>query len=253
MSIFGRIRGRRHGADPGADLGAVPRHIAIIMDGNGRWAKRRGLPRTAGHRVGLDRVEEIVRACTILGIKYLTLYAFSTENWRRAPEEVGFLMQLFSQALTDNTEKLHREGVRIRFIGRRDRLHADLLARVQEAEARTAANTTLTLALAVDYGARDEILQAVRRVADLARAGEFEPDSLDERSFSAFLQTAGMPDPDLIIRPSGEFRLSNFLLWQSAYAELWFTPVLWPDFGPDQLREALRAYAGRERRFGGVK
>jgi len=220
------------------------------MDGNGRWARRRGLPRSAGHRIGLDRIEDVLRACIDCGVKYLTLYAFSTENWRRSPDEVNFLMRLFAEALGEQTEKLRKEGVRLRFIGRRDRLPSELQAGIESAEKATVSNTTITLVLAIDYGSRDEILIAARALSRSVKNGELDPDSLQEEDFRARLYTADIPDPDLIIRPSGEFRLSNFLLWQGAYAEFWFTPVMWPDFRANQLHEALRAYAARERRLG---
>jgi len=220
------------------------------MDGNGRWAKRRGLPRSAGHRSGFDRVEDVLRTALDCGIKYLTLYAFSTENWQRSAEEVNFLMNLFSEAMTRYTDRLRERGVALQFIGRRDRLPANLLARMEELDRTRLDNPALTMTLAIDYGSREEILSAVRVLARRAKQGTLEPDSLSEGDLRAALYTHDLPDPDLIIRPSGEYRLSNFLLWQGAYAELWFSPILWPDFGREQLLEALRAYANRERRFG---
>lgn len=245
--IFGRLGGARIRVLP---PGRIPQHVAIIMDGNGRWAKRRGLPRSAGHRSGFDRVEDVLCTAMDCGIKYLTLYAFSTENWKRSAEEVNFLMNLFREATTRYTDRLRARGVALRFIGRRDRLPDNLLARMEELDHTCLENPALTMTLAVDYGSREEILSATRLLARRAREGELEPNDLSEDDFRAALYTRDLPDPDLIIRPSGECRLSNFLLWQGAYAELWFSPVLWPDFGREQLLEALQAYAKRERRFG---
>ncbi len=252
MGIMAGIFGRRPAGGMDGPR-AVPRHVAIIMDGNGRWARRRGLPRSAGHRAGMNRLEDVIRACIDAGVKYLTLYAFSTENWRRDADEISFLMRLFNEALTDKIERLHQEGVKVLFIGRRDRLQKQLATLMAKAEQMTAGNEAITLILAIDYGGRDEIVRAARRAAlDLAVDGGAAQE-LDEARFAAYLDTAGIPDPDLIIRPSGEVRLSNFLLWQAAYAELLFVPTYWPDFGPRQLNEALAAFAARERRYGNAR
>lgn len=251
MRIWERIFSRPVEArTPGLAPERLPQHVAIIMDGNGRWAKRRGLPRSAGHRSGFDRVEDVLQTAIDCGIKYLTLYAFSTENWKRSAEEVEFLMNLFREAMTRYTDRLRERGVALQFIGRRDRLPANLRARMEELEGTRLENPALTMTLAIDYGSREEILSAARVLARRAMRGELEPDAMAEDDLRAALYTRDLPDPDLIIRPSGEYRLSNFLLWQGAYAELWFSPVLWPDFGREQLLEALHAYARRERRFG---
>ena len=234
----------------GFEPGRIPVHVAIIMDGNGRWARRRGMPRSAGHRAGVERIEEVLRAAADWGVRYLTLFAFSTENWRRSPEEVGYLMRLFAETLAERAERLRAQRVALRFIGRRDRLPPELAARMAAIEAEPPEDPSITLTLAIDYGSRDEILRAARAVARAAKEGSLEPEALTEEDFSAHLYTRGLPDPDLIIRTSGEYRVSNFLLWQGAYAEYWFTPVLWPDFNGARFVEALQAYAGRERRFG---
>ena len=227
----------------------VPRHVAIIMDGNGRWAKARGRPRAFGHSAGVEAVRTVVRAAGDAGVKALTLFSVSTENWRRPVEEVDALFNLLRRYVDTDLDKLAAEGVRIRMIGRREGLAEDLRAIIDRAEARTAQNTRFDLVIAFNYGGRDEMLRAARRAA--ARPGGL--DSMDEAGFSACLDTGGLPDPDLVIRTSGEHRISNFLLWQAAYAELYFTDVLWPDFGADELRAALHEYACRERRYGAVK
>jgi undecaprenyl diphosphate synthase len=227
----------------------VPRHVAIIMDGNGRWAKSRGRPRAFGHHAGVEAVRRTVRAAGDAGIQALTLFSFSTENWRRPVEEVDALFDLLRRYVDTDLDKLDGEGVRIRMIGRREGLSKDLLAIIDRAETRTAANSRFDLIIAFNYGGRDELVRAVQRAAD--RPGGLE--GLDEAGFARCLDTAGLPDPDLVIRTSGEHRLSNFLLWQAAYAELYFTDVLWPDFGEAELRAALVEYARRERRYGAVK
>ncbi|MGQ9780099.1 MAG: isoprenyl transferase [Bacillota bacterium] len=228
----------------------LPVHVAIIMDGNGRWARRRGMPRSAGHRAGVERIEDVLRATADCGVKYLTLFAFSTENWRRSPEEVAYLMQLLAETLTERAERLRAQGVALRFIGRRDRLPPDLVAKMAAVEAMAPAEQKVTLTIAIDYGSRDEILRAARSIAEAAKEGRLAPEELTEEVFSDYLYTRGLPDPDLIIRTSGEQRISNFLLWQGAYAEYWFTPVLWPDFTAAEFIRALQEYARRERRFG---
>lgn len=240
-------------AGPDIDSGRVPRHIAIIMDGNGRWARRRGLPRSAGHRAGVQALRQVVRACGEVGVRYLTLYAFSTENWQRPGSEVTALMDLLVEALKDYLDELAASGVRIRTIGDLGALPSRAREAVSDAVERTAANDGLTLVLALNYGGRKEIVEAVRAVAREVEAGRLRADQVNEETFAAHLYTAGLPDPDLLIRPSGEMRLSNFLLWQAAYTEIWVTPVLWPDFGRRELLEAIRAYQQRERRFGGLK
>ena len=231
---------------------APPRHIAIIMDGNGRWAKSRGLPRTAGHRRGVEAVRRTVKAAIADGIRYLTLYGFSSENWNRPVSEVRELMDLLRFYLRSEIAELHEQGVRLRFIGDRPRLPADIIAQIDNAERCTAGNSAFTLVIALSYGGRDEILAAARRMAARVACGDLEPDAIGQEEFSRHLLTSDIPDPDLIIRTSGEQRLSNFLLWQSAYAELVFTKCLWPDFDAETLRAAVAEYCQRERRFGAV-
>ena len=229
----------------------LPQHIGLIMDGNGRWAKKRGLPRQAGHKVGASTFQKIVRYCNKIGIRYLTVYAFSTENWKRPPQEVEAIMNLLRSFLKD--AKNHRaENVRTRFIGDRSVLAPDLQELMADCEKESASFTGLTLNVAVNYGGRDEIVHAAKQFAKDAVAGSASPDALDEALFSSYLYTKDQPDIDLIIRPSGEMRLSNFLLWQAAYAEYVFMDVLWPDFNEKYLEQALSEYANRNRRFGGV-
>ncbi|WP_235704691.1 polyprenyl diphosphate synthase [Acidiphilium iwatense] len=220
------------------------------MDGNGRWATRRGLPRVAGHREGARAVRRTVEAAIEQGIGWLTLFAFSSENWRRPAEEVTDLTGLLRHYLRSELNELAEAGVRLRVIGERDRFGPAVQQELADAEVRTEANTTLNLVIALSYGARAEIAAAARRIAEAAKAGRLEPASIDEAGFAAHLATAGMPDPDLVIRTSGEQRLSNFLLWQAAYAELIFDDVLWPDFGAANLAGAIAEYTRRERRFG---
>ncbi|WP_394694678.1 isoprenyl transferase [Hyphobacterium sp.] len=228
------------------------RHVAIIMDGNGRWAQQRNRPRAFGHNKGVEAVREAVRAAGNLGVKYLTLFGFSTENWRRPSDEVDALFELMKRFVDADLEKLHKEGVNIRIAGRREGLAEDLLAIIDRAEARTADNDRCFLTIAFNYGGRDEIVRAARRLARDVKSGAINPDAVDENAFAAFLDTAGMPDPDLLIRTSGEHRTSNFLIWQAAYAELVFLDVLWPDFSAEHFKAALDEYASRQRRFGGV-
>jgi len=239
-------------ADPaGAVAGTVvPRHVAIIMDGNGRWAAAKGLPRVAGHRAGVQAVRRAIETAAELGVQWLTLYAFSSENWRRPLSEVMDLTGLLRHFLKSEIAELKAEGVRLRFIGDRARFERDIQFDLGAAERDTAGNTRLNLVIALSYGARAEIASAARAVAEAVRAGTLDPAEIDEARFEAFLSTQGIPDPDLIIRTSGEQRLSNFLLWQCAYAELVFLDVLWPDFGPAQFADALAEFARRERRFG---
>ena len=228
-----------------------PRHVAVIMDGNGRWAKSRHLPRIAGHRKGAEAVRELVRSCTDLNIPFVTIYAFSSENWKRSPEEVSDLMSLLRYYLQREISDLHKEGVRIRFIGDRDRLDNDIKMMIAGAESLTKDNQELTLSIALNYGSRREIVLAVRRIAQDIRSGRLDPDQVDEEGFASYLDTAEVPDPDLLIRTSGEQRLSNFLLWQSAYTELVFVPTLWPDFDREALLEAIGEFQRRDRRYGG--
>jgi undecaprenyl diphosphate synthase len=227
-----------------------PCHVAIIMDGNGRWAAAHGLPRVAGHRAGAQAVRRTVETAIRHGVSWITLYAFSSENWRRPAGEVLDLTGLLRHYLRNEVRELKGEGVRLRFIGDRDRFEPDIVADLAHAEADTAGNSRLNLTLALSYGGRAEIAAAARTAARAALQGRLDPETIDEASFSGLLSTAAMPDPDLIIRTSGEQRLSNFLLWQSAYAELLFLDVLWPDFGPAHFAEAMAEYARRERRFG---
>lgn len=233
--------------------GPVPAHVAIIMDGNGRWAAAKGRPRAFGHRAGVEAVRRTVRAAGELGITHLTLFGFSTENWRRPREEVDALFDLLRRFVDADLDRLDREGVRVRIIGRRDNLGEDVREIVERAETKTAANTRFNLTVAFNYGSRDEIARAAGKLAEAASRGEIAPEDIDPARFESFLDTAGLPDPDLVVRTSGERRTSNFLLWQSAYAEFVFLDVLWPDFGRDHLQAAIEEFAGRERRFGGVK
>jgi undecaprenyl diphosphate synthase len=230
----------------------VPRHVGIIMDGNGRWAAARGLPRMEGHRRGVESVRRAVRAALEIGISYLTIYSFSSENWSRPPQEVSFLMGLLKRFIRNDLAELHGNGVRVRIIGSRDELMPDIRNLLIEAEELTRDNTNLTLIVAFNYGSRQEIALAARRLAEDAAAGLLDPKLIDENLVASRLYTAGAPDPDLIIRTSGEERLSNFLLWQSAYAEFVFLPLHWPDFDRAALEQAISIYRGRQRRFGGV-
>jgi undecaprenyl diphosphate synthase len=227
-----------------------PAHVAIIMDGNGRWAKARGLPRIAGHRRGAEAVRRTVIAATELGIQYLTLFGFSSENWKRPSDEISDLMALLRHYLRGEIAELHRNGVKVRVIGDRSRLAADIVTLIDNAEKLTAGNTGLNLIIALSYGGRAEIAQAARRIAEAVAARRLVPEQIDEARFADFLLTVGIPDPDLLIRTSGEQRISNFLLWQSAYAELVFTETLWPDFAKSDLEMAVRDFHGRERRYG---
>lgn len=230
----------------------IPRHVAIIMDGNGRWARERGLPRSEGHRAGAESVRRVVEACNEFGVKYLTLYAFSTENWCRPPTEVRALMTLLKQFLEQRAEDLHRYHIRLQAVGETERLPAAVRRKLQETIAATAAYRKGVLTLALSYGSRAELTRAARTLAEKVQQGRLRPDQITEESLAGCLYTAGMPDPDLIIRTANERRLSNFLLWQASYAEFWVTPVYWPDFGREQFLEALQDYSRRVRRFGGL-
>jgi len=235
----------------GEGAGSVPRHVAIIMDGNGRWAAKRGLPRVAGHRAGAEAVRTALRSAAKAGIEVLTLYAFSSENWRRSEEEVSDLKGLLGYYLERELDELDREGVRLLLIGDHTAFGPQLVERLECAVERTAANDRLTLVVALGYGSRSEITAAARQLATKVRSGELEPSAIDEELFGSVLMTSDLPDLDLMIRTSGEKRLSNFLLWQAAYAELIFTDTLWPDFDEAALTAALEEYSGRQRRFGG--
>ena len=239
-----------------APLGLVPdqlpRHVAIIMDGNGRWAVGRGQPRIFGHRQGIRSVRSVVEEGCRLGLDQLTLYCLSVENWKRPPRELEFLLRLLRHFLVVETNELMEQKVRLTTIGRRDGLPPKVLREIDRATAATAENTGMTLCLAINYGGRTEIADAARRIAEEVQAGRLEPASVDESLFARYLTTAGMPDPDLLIRTAGEMRLSNYLLWQVSYAELWVTETLWPDFRGDHLLAACVAYSGRKRKFGGL-
>ena len=229
-----------------------PEHIAIIMDGNGRWAKARGLPRAAGHRAGVEALRQTVRNADDLGIRWITVYAFSSENWSRPKSEVSDLMGLLKLFIRRDLAELHQNGVKVRVIGERQSLQPEIAALLEEAEVLTRDNRALNLVIAFNYGSRDEIARAATRIAEAAVAGQLDPRDITPESFGTFLDTADIPDPDLIIRTGGEIRLSNFLLWQAAYAELVFLSCYWPDFGKAHLVEAIQTFAARERRFGGV-
>ncbi|TDB39941.1 MAG: isoprenyl transferase [Actinobacteria bacterium] len=230
----------------------VPRHVAIIMDGNGRWAAKRGLPRVAGHRAGVKAVRETLAAAIELGIEYLTVYSFSSENWSRPADEVNTLMGLFVEVLERELESLQRLGIRVRVIGRDDAVPSETMNAFRRTEAKTAENTALTFVVALNYGGRAELADALREVVGDVVQGSLDPVTIDESVISEHLYTRGMPDPDLVIRTSGEMRISNFLLWQIAYSELWVTAVLWPDFSRHDLLRAVIDYQRRERRFGGA-
>jgi len=234
------------------ELAIIPRHVAIIMDGNGRWANKRGLPRTVGHSKGVEAVRETVHAAGEVGIKYLTLFAFSSENWTRPEAEVNDLLGLLRRFIRRDLAELHRENVRIRVIGERENLRGDILPLLLEAEDTTRLNTGLTLVIAFNYGSRDEITRAVAKLARDVEAGLLKASDIDAGKISQSLDTVGIPDPDLIIRTSGEERLSNFLLWQAAYSELVFLPDYWPDFDRNLFFDALKIFASRDRRFGGL-
>jgi undecaprenyl diphosphate synthase len=231
---------------------AKPTHIAIIMDGNGRWAKARGLPRAAGHRAGVEALRQTVRAAGDMRIPWLTVYAFSSENWSRPKSEVSDLMGLLRLFIRRDLAELHQNGVRVLVIGDRKNLAPDIKLLLEEAEALTEANTNMNLVIAFNYGARDEIARAARRLMRAAKEGRIAPEEVTPETFEAFLDTASMPDPDLVIRTSGEQRLSNFLLWQTAYSELIFMPCYWPDFDGRKLVEAIEIFSARDRRFGGL-
>ena len=234
------------------DMERIPAHIAIIMDGNGRWAKQRKLPRTMGHRAGMKNIKMMVEESSNLGVRYLTLYAFSTENWKRPVEEVGALMDLVVEFINREFEELHRNNVRLNSIGDISKLPEKSKAAIEDAKYKTRNNTGLTLNIALNYGGRDEIVRGVKEIAEEVLEGKLKVDSIDDKVISDHLYTSGMPDPDIIIRPSGELRISNYLLWQSAYSEFWFSNINWPDFTKEDLRRAISDFQNRDRRFGGV-
>jgi len=231
------------------DLKKIPAHVAIIMDGNGRWAQERGLPRLSGHRAGTENLREVIEACAEFGIDYLTIYAFSTENWKRPSDEIQGLMRIFKTMLDRELMNLHKNGVQLRHLGNLDRIDEELQKKVKEAIQLTKDNKTLVLNVAFNYGGRDEILQAVKQLM----LNDHQPDELDAKIFEEYLYTADSPDPDLIIRTSGEYRCSNFLIWQGAYSEWYFTKTYWPDFNREELHKALVVYNERDRRYGEVK
>jgi undecaprenyl diphosphate synthase len=249
MPLNADLKAATVAADRSGD--GVPAHVAIIMDGNGRWAARRGLPRVEGHRRGVEAVRRTVRSAIELGIRYLTIYSFSSENWRRPAQEVSDLMGLLKRFLRHDLADLHANNVRVRIIGERKGLAPDIRMLLDEAEELTRRNTGLTLVVAFNYGSRQELAGAVRAIAERVRRGELLPEAIDVQTVEAALDTRGIPDPDLVIRTSGEQRISNFLLWQSAYAEFVFVPDLWPDFDDASFRAAIEEYARRDRRFGG--
>ena len=233
------------------ELEKIPKHIAVILDGNGRWAKAKGLPRKLGHVQGAKTIEEVCELMWNHGVEYFTVYAFSTENWKRSEEEVSALMTILREYMVKSIQRANANNMRVRIIGEKSRLAQDIQESIAALEQATAENTGLKFTIAINYGSRDEITRAVRRIASRIADGDISADSITEDMISAELDTAGYPDPDLLIRTSGEQRISNFLLWQCAYSEFYFTDVLWPDFGEKDLVAALEAYAGRDRRYGG--
>jgi undecaprenyl diphosphate synthase len=241
---------RKRNATPATAQAVTPQHVAIIMDGNGRWAKSRGLPRTAGHKKGADTLRTVLNACREAGVKYLTIYAFSSENWQRPEAEVSDLMQLLRHYLENEIRTMHENGVRMRFIGNLAKLAPDIRDQVHKAETLTQENTEFNLTVALSYGGRQELVRAAQKLATEVAQGIRSPEAITEKALAGALDTHDLPEPDLLIRTGGEQRISNFLLWQSAYAEFYFTPVLWPDFSAVHFREALEEYSRRERRYG---
>jgi undecaprenyl diphosphate synthase len=230
----------------------MPRHVAVIMDGNGRWARQQGLPRIEGHRRGVASVRRVTEECARLGIEQLTLYCLSSENWKRPPEELDFLMHLLQQYMIEERTTIMRQNIRVAVIGRREGIPPEALREIDKTVELSAPNTGLRLCLAINYGGRAELVDAVRRIAEEVRAGRLDPGDVDEQAVDAHLYTAGMPEPDLLIRTASEFRVSNFLLWQISYAEIWVTDLCWPEFDEAQLHAAFRDFAARDRRFGGL-
>lgn len=250
MALFGKNKKSADGLSAAPEL--LPKHVGIIMDGNGRWAKMRGLPRKAGHREGAKTFRTITRYCSDLGIRYLTVYAFSTENWKRPEDEVGALMRLFKSYLEEALSDFKDDDIVVRFIGDKSGFSPELQALMTENEESSADRDGMVLNIAMNYGSRDEMVRAVRGICADVQQGKLSPEQIDEQLFSGYLYTAGQPDPDLIIRPSGEYRISNFMLWQSAYTEFVIMNKLWPDFTTDDMDEALQIYSQRNRRYGGV-
>lgn len=242
----------KQSAAPAVDFSSLPRHVAIVMDGNGRWAKKRGLPRTAGHAAGAENFRTIATYCKEIGLEYLTVYAFSTENWKRPAEEVSAIMGLLKKYLLEAVGRMERDRVKMCFFGDLSPLPAELRALCERTREISRQYEGVQVNICLNYGGRDEILRAAKTFAQDCADGRADPNHLTEAAFSEYLFSAGVPDPDLVIRPSGELRISNFLLWQSAYAEFYFTDVLWPDFSKEELHRALASYQGRSRRFGGV-
>jgi len=235
------------------DMENIPKHIAIIMDGNGRWAKAKNLPRALGHKAGVETIRRIIKEGDRLGVKYMTLYAFSTENWKRPKDEVSTLMKLLVQYLKEEISELHEKGVVINVLGDSSKLPKDCIDEIQKAKEITKNNTGIIMNVALNYGGRDEIIRATRALAEMVALGEIKPSDIDNEIFENHLYTKGMPDPDIIIRPSGEQRLSNFLLWQCAYSEFWYSNINWPDFTEEDLRRAIYDFQNRDRRFGAIK
>ncbi|HWR06534.1 isoprenyl transferase [Sporomusa sp.] len=250
---FSRNETKEHNNYNNIDTDKLPRHVAIIMDGNGRWAQKKGFPRALGHRAGAETLREIVKAASEIGIQVLTAYAFSTENWRRPTDEVDLLMTLLADYLDNEINELHQNNVKLHFIGKVDELAPKLQIKIGKAQAQTAHNTGLILNLAVNYGGRAELLRAVKIIAEKVAHKELRVQDIDESIIEDNLYTVDLPAPDLLIRPSGDFRISNFLLWQMAYTEFWFTDINWPDFKPEHLVQAIHEFQQRERRFGGIK
>ena len=235
------------------DMENIPKHIAIIMDGNGRWAKAKNLPRALGHKAGVETIRRIIKEADRLGVKYMTLYAFSTENWKRPKDEVSTLMKLLVQYLKEEISELHEKGVVINVLGDSSKLPKDCIDEIQKAKEITKNNTGIIMNVALNYGGRDEIIRATRAIAEMVALGEIKPSDIDNEMFENHLYTKDMPDPDIIIRPSGEQRLSNFLLWQCAYSEFWYSNINWPDFTEEDLRRAIYDFQNRDRRFGAIK
>lgn len=253
MKRFFNIGKKKYSEAIDIDSSKIPKHIAIIMDGNGRWAKERNLPRTLGHKVGVETIREIVKECSSLGVKYLTLYAFSTENWKRPVDEVNALIKLLVEYLKIELEELNSNGVVVNHIGDISKFPVVCQNELINAYNKTKDNSGIVLNLALNYGGRDEIINAIINLFNEVKKGNLNIDSLNEETLSSYMNTKGMPDPDLIIRTAGEQRLSNFLLWQCAYSEFWFTDVKWPDFDKEQLMRAIHDFQKRDRRFGGIK
>jgi undecaprenyl diphosphate synthase len=253
MKNFFGMKSKKNNEVRNIDMEKIPKHIAIIMDGNGRWAKERKLPRTLGHKVGVEAIREIVKECSKLGVRYLTLYAFSTENWKRPPEEVNTLMKLLVEYLRRELEELNSQGVVINHIGDISKFPLICQEELNSAYNKTKSNEGLVLNLALNYGGRDEIINAIRSIYKEVQKGNLNIEAINEDIVSKYLHTKDIPDPDIIIRTAGEQRLSNFLLWQCAYSEFWYTDVKWPDFNKEILIKALQDYQNRDRRFGGIK